>query len=199
MDAVLTTVATAAGLFVATSIDDLVVVAVLNVSARTDGRPRPWQIWAGQYLGIATLVAISLLAALGLALIPDTWVWLLGLIPLVLGVHKLVVAIRAARNGELVSPAVATGLPGVIGLTIANGGDNIAAYTAVFRTLAPAGIALTVGVFTVGTAAWCLIAGWLVSHHKITDLIRRWGHWIVPVVFILIGLYVFQKAGIRGL
>ena len=36
----------------------------------------------GQYAGIAVLVALSALAALGLALIPDAWVGWLGLVPL---------------------------------------------------------------------------------------------------------------------
>jgi cadmium resistance protein CadD (predicted permease) len=38
----------------------------------------------------------------------------------------------------------------------------------------------------------------LVSHHRITQALQRWGHWIVPAVYILIGLYIFQKAGALG-
>lgn len=196
MAAILTTAATAVGLFAGTNIDDMVVLTVLNVSSRADGRPRPWQIWAGQYLGSATLVVISLLAAMGLTLVPDSWIWLLGLIPLLLGVRKLVNTIHAARNGDPVSAAVATGLPGVIGLTIANGADNIAAYTPVFRTISTGDTTLTLGVFTVGVALWCLIGAWLVSHRKITEIIQHRGHWIVPAAFILIGLYVVHQASV---
>jgi cadmium resistance protein CadD (predicted permease) len=99
-----------------------------------------------------------------------------------------------AGAGDPVSPAVASGLTGVIGLTIANGGDNIAAYTPVFRALGAGDVALTVVVFAVGVAAWCLVGAWLVSHRRVTHVIQMWGHWIVPAVFILIGLYVFYKA-----
>lgn len=198
MDPSLATAVTAAGLFAGTNIDDMVVLAVLNVSSRADRRPRRWQIWAGQYLGVAALVVISLLAALGLTLVPESGIWLLGLIPLLLGIRKLIIAIRATRNGVPVSPAVATGLTGVIGLTVANGGDNIAAYTPVFRTIGPGDIALSLGVFTIGVALWCLIGACLVSHKKITEVIRRWGHWIVPAVFILIGVSIFHKAGVLG-
>jgi cadmium resistance protein CadD (predicted permease) len=35
-----------------------------------------------------------------------------------------------------------------------------------------------------------------VSHRKITEAIERSGHWLVPAVFILIGLYVFYKGGV---
>jgi cadmium resistance protein CadD (predicted permease) len=108
--------ATAVGLFAGTNIDDMVVLAVLNVSSRADGRPKRWQIWAGQYVGLTALVVISLLAAFGLTLLPDRFIWLLGLAPLVLGIRKLILAIRAHQSGQENSPAVATGLPGVIGL-----------------------------------------------------------------------------------
>jgi cadmium resistance protein CadD (predicted permease) len=199
VDSILVTVAAAVGLFAGTNIDDMVVLAVLNVSARAGGRPKPWQIWVGQYAGIAVLVAISLLAALGLTLVPDRWLWLLGLVPLLLGVRKLVIAIRAARRGEPASAAVATGLAGVIGLTIANGGDNIAAYTPMFRTISGHDTAATLAVFTVGVALWCLAGSWLVSYRTITEGNSRWGQWIVPAVFILIGLYIFHKAGVLGL
>ena len=195
MEAVFGTAATAAGLFAGTNIDDLVVLAVLNASSRAAGRPAAWQIWAGQYAGVAALVAISLLAAFGLQLVPESWLWTLGLIPLALGLRKLLIAIRAHRAGQRASPAVATG---VIGITIANGGDNIAAYTPAFRTMSGTGIAVALAVFVIGVALWCLAGFWLVSHHKITQVVERWGQWIVPAVYILIGLYIFQKGGILG-
>jgi cadmium resistance protein CadD (predicted permease) len=87
MDAIFATAAAACGLFAGTNIDDMVVLAVLNASCRADGRPAAWQIWVGQYAGIAALVVISLLAALGLKLVPESWLWILGLIPLSLGLR----------------------------------------------------------------------------------------------------------------
>src|SRR5215472_12177242 len=198
MTGILTSAAAAAGLFAGTNIDDMVVLAVLNASSNADGRPRRWQIWAGQYLGVGTLTATSIAAALGLTFVPERWVGLLGWVPIGLGIRKLVIAIRAEAAGKHASPAVATGLLGVVGITIANGGDNVAAYAPVFRSLSPEEVALAVGVFGVLIALWCLAGAWLVSHERVTRLINRWGQWIVPAVFIGIGLYVFQKAGVLG-
>lgn len=93
---------------------------------------------------------------------------------------------------------MATGLTGVIGVTVANGGDNIAAYIPVFRTISGTGIAVTLAVFVIGVALWCLAGFWFVSHHKITQVVERWGQWIVPAMYILIGLYIFQEGGILG-
>src|SRR6478735_1872196 len=45
----------AIGAFAGTNVDDILILAVLF----TAGRPRAWEIWAGQYLGIVTLIAVS--------------------------------------------------------------------------------------------------------------------------------------------
>ncbi len=45
MDMIFARAATASGLFADTNVDDMVVLAVLNVSSRAGGRPAAWQIW----------------------------------------------------------------------------------------------------------------------------------------------------------
>ena len=198
MDPTLATIVAAAGLFAATNVDDMVVLAVLNASSRAAGLPKKWQIWAGQYTGVAALTVISLLAALGLTFVPERWAGLLGLIPLALGVRKLVEAVRARNSGQSASPVLVSGLTGVIGLTIANGGDNIAAYTPVFRTLGAGRTAVTVAVFAVGVSVWCLAGFLLVAHPKVTQVITQYGQWVIPVVYLLIGVYIIGKTGLLG-
>jgi cadmium resistance protein CadD (predicted permease) len=189
-------VLTAAVLFAATNVDDIVVLTVLCISARASGQPRPWHIWAGQYVGFAVLIGASLAAAAGLARVPLHWLWLLGLVPLGLGLYKLATAIRAHRAGEVASPAAVTGLAGVIGLTVVNGGDNLSAYIPVFRTSSAAEIAVIIAVFLVGVALYCLASIRFAGHRAIIQTMQRWGEWMVPVVFILIGFYIFYKTGV---
>jgi cadmium resistance protein CadD (predicted permease) len=122
----------------------------------------------------------------------------LGLVPLVLGLYKRVAALRAHQSGAQPTPAVATGLAGVTSVTVANGGDNLAVYTPVFRTGSASGVAVTIGVLALGVVLWCAAGSWLVSHGKITQAIGRWGHWLVPAVFVVIGVYIFYKAGVLG-
>jgi cadmium resistance protein CadD (predicted permease) len=186
------TVGTAVTLFAGTNVDDLLVLTVLFLSSRATGRPRRWQIWAGQSLGIATLVAVSVVAALGLTIVPDQWVGLLGLVPFGLGVRGLL----RARDSD--SPVVATGVLSVAGVTIANGADNISVYTPVFRTIDVAASAVTIAVFAVLVVVWCLAGSWLGSHRRVVAVIERWGHWIVPVVFMLIGAVIVVESGVIG-
>ncbi|RKR85983.1 cadmium resistance transport/sequestration family protein [Micromonospora pisi] len=187
------TTATAAGVFAGTNIDDIIVLTVLFLSARATGKPRPWQIWVGQYAGIGLLVAISTVAALGLTIVPDRWVGLLGLVPFALGLRGLVAAVR---SGDASPPAVATGAVAVAGVTIANGADNLSVYTPLFRTVGVTESLITVAVFAVGVALWCLAGSWLGSHHRVVEVVERFGHWIVPVVFLLLGAIIVVESGV---
>jgi cadmium resistance protein CadD (predicted permease) len=186
---------TSIALFAITNADDIVMLTTLNASSRVVGRPREWHIWAGQYAGFTILIVASLAAAAGLTQVPVHWLWLLGLLPLGLGLVKLVGAIRARGSGGSGPPVMNTGLIGVMGLTIANGSDNVSVYIPVFRTSSLAGIVLVIVVFMVGTALYCLAGSRFAARRSVTELIERWGQWIVPAVFVLIGLYVFYKAG----
>ncbi|GAA3786416.1 CadD family cadmium resistance transporter [Sphaerisporangium flaviroseum] len=198
MDGIMGTIGTAVGMFAGTNVDDIIVLTVLFLSARASGIPKPWQIWAGQYGGIAALVVVSVIAALGLTIVPDDYVGLLGFIPFALGVRSLIKAIRAHGTGEDSSPAVATGLASVAGVTIANGADNISVYTPVFRTIGPAATITTITVFAVGVALWCLAGSWLGSHKRVIEIIERYGQWIVPAVFMAIGTLIVIESGVIG-
>ena len=229
--------ATAVALFAATNVDDLVVLALLSASSRASGRPGRWEIWAGQYLGFAVLVGLSLAAGRGLSLLPTRWLWLLALIPLTVGVVTLARRHQeppAASTHRPRPPPVSAGvaappqthvtaaaadpprLPGVLGaprvpglstvgrlswmagvagvatLTVVDGADNLAAYTPVFATADASRIAVTLAVFAVGVAVWCAAGALLTRHRRITDTLARYGRWILPAAFILIGFYTLH-------
>ncbi|GAB4086380.1 CadD family cadmium resistance transporter [Myceligenerans cantabricum] len=192
----LSTIAAAAGLFVATNIDDIVVLTVLFAASARSSRLRGWQIVAGQYLGLIALIAVSFLAALGLTIVPDEWVGLLGLIPLAIGVLALVRTLRGQDDDDEAESALkAVGLLGVAGITIANGGDNIAIYTPVFRTMSTTDALVTIVVFLVLLAGWCLLAKTIGTHEKVTEALEKVEHWLVPVVFIGLGVYILLESG----
>ncbi|MEU1362818.1 cadmium resistance transporter [Micromonospora zamorensis] len=188
----LSTAAGAAVVFAATDIDDIVILTLFFVAARTTGRPRPWQIVAGQYLGIGALALASAVVAAGLLVVPDPWTGLLGLLPIALGVR----ALRASDDD--VTPAVVTGTLGVAGVTIANGADNVAVYVPVFRALGAADSAVFLLVFVLLIALWCAAGAWLGGHPRVVRLVERAGHWLVPTIFIGIGVLILVSSGVLG-
>ncbi|HEX4529288.1 MAG TPA: cadmium resistance transporter [Acidimicrobiia bacterium] len=172
----LAVVGSAIVVFAATNIDDLVVITVLLGSKHVDRR----QLLVGQYLGISTLVAISGIAAIGLVVVPDRWVGLFGIIPLALGVRGL---LHHGTHG----PVLVKTTLGVAGITIANGADNVSVYTPIFRQEGWGDTLVYLAVFAVLVAVWVAIGAFLASRPSIARILDRWGHRIVPIVFIAIG------------
>jgi cadmium resistance transport/sequestration family protein len=195
MEHLLSTSAAAVGVFAGTDIDDIIVLTVLFLACRATGRPTTSNIIAGQYIGIAALVATSAIAALGLLIVPHQWVGLLGLAPIALGLRGLILAARS-REGEHDGPVAATGLASVAAVTIANGADNLSVYIPLFRTIGLGDTLLTVAVFAVMIAVWLAVGFWLGSHKRIVELVERFGHWLVPVVFVTIGALILLRSGV---
>lgn len=185
MEGTLTIIASAIAVFAATNIDDLIVLTALFSA----DRPGRGAVIVGQYLGIATIVAVSVFAAIGLLVVPERWIGLLGVIPIAIGIRGLL----CPAEGR---PVVANGVLGVAGITIANGADNIAVYTPLFRKAGWASLGYVV-VFAILVAVWCGAAGFLVSRPMVARTLERWGHRIVPAVFIAIGLLLLVGV-VRG-
>ncbi|MFN0242684.1 MAG: cadmium resistance transporter, partial [Planctomycetota bacterium] len=127
------TLAVSAAVFASTNVDDLFLLAAFFA----DPRLRPRAIVAGQFLGIGALTAASAVAALAALTVPDGYVALLGVVPLALGVKKLVELRRGDRheNDDLAQRAAtssASQILAVAGVTIANGGDNLGVYIPLF-------------------------------------------------------------------
>jgi cadmium resistance protein CadD (predicted permease) len=180
---------TAAAVFAGTNVDDLVVLTLLFIAARTGAGAPARAVWLGQYLGIGALVAVSAAAAAGLTLLPDSWIRFLGLVPLALGVLGALRAWRGRGGGDEGAP-IAGGVWAVAGVTIANGGDNIAVYTPLLRTAGLGDAAVMVAVFAVLVAVWCAAAGWLGGHRRVVSAVSAAGPWLTPVVFVTLGVVI---------
>ena len=187
--------------FVSTNIDDLFLLAAFFA----DTRLHRLSIVIGQYLGIGALVLVSALAALLALTIPDGWIALLGLLPLLMGLAKLralrVSAVDTEGDSELrIQQQEHTaerrlGLPvlAVASVTVANGGDNVAVYVPLFATAFDA-IATYMLTFAVMTGVWCAIGYLMVNNNVLGGAIRRYGNVILPIVLIALGIYILSGA-----
>lgn len=172
-----------AGAFVSTNVDDILLLAVF-FSER--GR-RVTAIVLGQFLGIGALVVASVLAALAAVAIPAGWIPLLGLVPCALGVKRLF-ASDDLGTGE--APRGMSTLS-VATVTAANGGDNLGVYIPMFASQ-PDAVPIYVTVFGIGTAVWCALGYWAVSHRTAGAALARYGHRVLPWALIAIGLHVLS-------
>ena len=192
MGHLLSTMVAAVGVFAGTDVDDIIVLTVLFLAGRVAGRPTKVHVIVGQYLGIAALVAVSAIAAVGLLIVPQRWIGLLGLVPIALGIRGLV---AAATDRDSDTPVAAAGVLSVAAVTVANGADNLSVFIPLFRTIGLGDSLLTVAVFAVMVAVWLAAAFWLGSHTRVVALVERFGHWLVPVVFVAIGALILIRSG----
>lgn len=188
-----TTAISAVWPFVVTNVDDFVLLTTLFVTVGQGG-PTDRQIVSGQYLGFTLLVAISLAAAAGLAAVPNRWIGLFGLVPIALGVRAILLARRSEPGTERV--VVVTGAVGVAALTVTDGADNVSVYVPLFRQSGPSATATVVVVFAVFVGVWCLAAHALAHRRSLVVLVERTGHWLVPVLYIAIGVRIIAVSGL---
>jgi len=185
----------AAALFAVTNVDDLLVLALFFGQAA--GRPHPTRtIMLGQYLGFAGILSVAVAAALGASLLPERAVPYLGLLPLALGIRAAVQAWRHRRDAAEEAEAGPGGPRAVevAAVTFANGGDNIGVYVPVFATAGPGGTAVFAAVFLLLVAVWVLAGRYFATRPVIARALSRWGHLLLPVVLIGIGLLVLAGA-----
>lgn len=169
--------------FAATNIDDAFLLT-LFFARRIPAR----RIVAGQYLGFAAIVILSLLGAGAALAIPHRWIHFLGVVPLAIGIKRLLQA-RSSNAGPPVSPESVAAIALV---TLSSGADNISVYIPFFL-VGRADLWLILTAYAGLVALWCFVGRWLGSHPSVLRLADRWGHWAAPFVFMGLGIYVLSR------
>jgi cadmium resistance transport/sequestration family protein len=194
MSGLVTTIPTGVTAFCATNLDDIFVLLVFFSQVNSSLRRR--HIVADQYLGFTILVLASLPGFFGSLILPRPWIGLLGIVPIVIGISRLL----EEQTGDLeesepeitsessflsfLSPQTC----GVAAVTFANGGDNIGIYVPLFANSTWSSLLVIVGEFFLLVGIWCYVAYKLTQTKAIADLLTSYGNNLIP--FVLIGLGV---------
>lgn len=182
-------------LFVVTHLDTLLVIGAF--CADNDYRTR--EVFVGHYLGFSGGLAAAIGGALLAAELLRGWTFLLGIVPLGLGVWGLLRQPPETTVEE--SPVVPNSL-GRIGIVTVAGlglsGENIAIFVPFFAELSSSELTLVVSVYLVG-AGVLFLAAYSVVSRVVDDGIPDWlDRWLVPTVLVLIGGYVLVTGWLVG-
>jgi cadmium resistance transport/sequestration family protein len=181
--------------FAATNIDDIFVLTLFF--GQVGKRLQKWHVVSGQYLGIFALVAISLVGYFARLIVPHEWIGLLGLLPIAIGVKKLVDWRRVGAEKEVSTPqSSSASVFTVAAVTVANGGDNIGVYAPLFGASDFRQLVVVLIVFFILVAVWCVIGYYVGSNRLVAELLERYGHFIVPFILIGLGLYIMLQSGV---
>ncbi|BAU11843.1 cadmium resistance transporter [Leptolyngbya sp. NIES-3755] len=179
--------------FIATNLDDIVILMLFFSQVTVLFRRK--HIIAGQYLGFGALVFATLPSFFGNALLPRPWIGLLGLVPIAIGVARLLNPDADDEEEEqsheqsqqhwfsgLMSPQTYS----VAAVTFANGGDNIGIYVPLFASATWDSLIVIVTTFFSMVGVWCYAAYQFSRVPAIAETLTRYGNQLVP--FVLIGL-----------
>ena len=196
---IFSTLVQAVVLFVATNIDHLAILTLWFVH----GQNRPGttaRICAGQYVGFGVILAVTIvLSAISGLVIPQEYLRFLGLIPLALGVKAGIGEIRERWHSEeseeedeaeaqLKGKKISVGAVALV--TMANGGDEVAAYLPVFALSTWWQIALFCAVFLVLAGVLLALARIITGRLHLAEVLERFEAIIFPSVLILLGVLI---------
>ena len=193
--------------FSATNIDDIIVLMFFFAQINAIFRVR--HIIVGQYLGFTAIIIASLIGFFGGLIVPKAWIGSLGLVPIIIGISKLLKLNQAQEEVQAVSDvnqantsrtSIITHLLSpqtfnVAAVTFANGGDNIGIYVPLFASSDPLSLVVILSVFFLMVGVWCYFAYLLTRHPQIVRILSRYGHAIVPFVLIGLGIYILSESG----
>ena len=183
--------------FVSTNIDDLFILLVFFSTPRFPSL----QIVLGQYIGMGSLLSVSIAGSLIALVLPRNLIGLIGLLPIAIGIKELMELYKkgSEEDYEKLTKKLQTKKIQLPLLTVAavtfSGGEEIGVYTALFATNNEAAAIITlISVVMVLTALWCFLAYYFVKHSFLADLFRRIGSRVLPVVLIGLGIYILADA-----
>src|SRR4028119_51826 len=196
--------------FVATNIDDIVILLLFFTQVDANFRRR--HIVIGQYLGFTAIILASLPGFFGGLVVPREWIGLLGLLPIAIGVKQLVNRQKDTEQVQTVtsdfedsssSNPIVSFLSSVLNpqaykvaaVTVANGGDNISIYIPLFAGNTVARLGVILGIFYLMVGLWCAIAYLLTRQPTIARVLSRYGKAVVPFVLIGLGLFIMYERG----
>ncbi len=191
--------------FIATNLDDMFILIYFF----TRNEFNKGSIVLGQYIGISLLILISMLAYFFKFIIPPSYIALLGIFPIAIGLnhlcnfknnssHNLSNKINYTNKKDIVPDNSSLSIMNILKVatvTFSNGGDNIGVYAPLFASLSISQIFLTSTTFLVMVGIWCIISYIMVINKIIGNKLQEYGHIILPFVLIIIGIGVLTSWG----
>ncbi|BBD68072.1 cadmium resistance transporter [Nostoc commune NIES-4072] len=207
MNELVTAISTGSIAFIATNIDDIVILLLLFSQINANFRRR--HIVAGQFLGFTVLLILSLSGLFGGLVLSKSWIGLLGLLPIAIGISSLVnkqedsleevVATTEESEASNITNFLSPQTYSVAAITVANGSDNISVYVPLFASSNLESFVIIIGLFFLLLGVWCYAAYKLINYRVIADVLTRYGNNIVPFVLIGLGAFIVLKSGALNL
>jgi cadmium resistance protein CadD (predicted permease) len=193
VNAALIIVPLTAGAFIATNLDNL----VLLVSLLARYRSNRFHVIAG-YLSCAFILGLmGFIIAAAADLVPVQYLGLLGLVPITIGATGIIQMYNdpadvsdAADNARI---AVRSAFTATLLIQLSNGADTVVTLGALFADSSPAANILIFLTLAAMAVAFAFVAIYAVQHPLLSRWIERYGPRVTPFILILVGFYILSN------
>jgi len=189
-------VGVACSTFAVTNIDDMFVLVTFFAEASTSKTLTPLKITLGQYIGFTAIIIISMIGFGASLFLPPQPIGFLGLLPILLGIWKLLELPPAEDAEELEISGLASmqSILKVSMVTVMNGGDNIGIYIPLFSQAKGAEMAVYLVTYYLLLGIWCLLAFLVMRQKHVLLVAQKYIVWILPLLYMGLGIYILMKS-----
>ena len=190
-------VGTACATFAITNVDDAFVLVTFFAESTTSKTLTPLKITLGQYIGFTIIIIISMIGYGVSLVLPSEPIGFLGLLPILLGIWKLIGLFISKKEDDSESSSRIQALKSILkvsSITVMNGGDNIGTYIPLFSQVEGAEIAVYVVVYYIMLGLWCLAAFLMMKQKHILHLIQKYVGVLIPFLYMGLGVYIVVKS-----
>ena len=187
-------VAVAAGAFMATNLDNLVLM--IGLFGRYDDRR--YEVLFGYLVGMLVIGAATFYVGKLAGNAPVQYLGLLGVVPVLIGLAEIM---RLFRNKGVVKDPVVPGAgsTAVVATLLAqlgNSTDTIITYSVLFSDANDLADLLVVLSFAGMALLLALVAYLALRHPWLSRPVQLYGHYITPLILITVGMYVLSNTAL---
>jgi cadmium resistance protein CadD (predicted permease) len=193
MGEILTIVVIAAGAFIGTNLDNLLLLVALHRRFGDHAR----MVTAGYFSGMILIGAISFVIGEAGEFVPIAYLGLLGLIPILIGVHGLIALTRNKQSEEMTGPGIYKNHHAifitVLMTQLSNSADSIITFSVLFADSADVADYLIAPTFLAMTGGFAWLSLYALKRRRLGNFLARYGNYVTPFILILVGIYVLSN------
>lgn len=194
-------IGTACATFAVTNVDDIFVLVAFFAEATTSRSLTPVKIAIGQYVGFTVIVAVSMIGYGASLLIPAEPIGFLGLLPILLGIWRILSYIfskdedeEEALDQELTTADGFKSVFKVASITVMNGADNISTYIPLFAEAKAGELAIYIVVYYIMLGVWCCAAYLIMRQKHILHIAQKYARRLVPFLYVGLGIFIIVNS-----
>jgi len=190
MNDLLIVIGVTASAFIGTNLDNLLLLATMYSRYYR----HPWTVTAGYFVGMNLIAGITIMVGEVGELIPLSYLGLLGVIPMMLGLLSLWKLFRRSGTEAVESKFAGNSTLAIffalIGIQLSNGTDTIVTFSALYADSSDPSDYIVAPTFFVMVGIFSWLAFYSVKHPKLGHVLVHYGQFVTPFILILVGFYI---------